>query len=91
MSKYDSYSAWAFMSVIRLMLCMSWIASGILLSIAVITGWLEEHILGWMMEDLNSAGMFVLGGVISAMGLMLLSSNIKDIRAEYRLLKQYFG
>jgi len=91
MKKHDSYSAFYFMSAIRLTLCLSWIASGVLFLMLILTGWFEENVLGFQMGLLNFAGMGTITILISGMGMAILGDNIKTIREEYKSLKQYFN
>jgi hypothetical protein len=90
MKKLDAISAFVFMSAVRLILVGNFIFFSGFTIYLLFSGYLEERILGFNMETESVVGVFAILVFLLFMGIVIMSGVFKQIRGEYRSLKNSY-
>lgn len=89
MKKLDAISAFVFMSAVRLILVGNFIFFSGFTIYLLFSGILEEKLLKFNMETESAMMLFAILVVLLWAGVMTMSRVLKEIRNEYRCLKNY--
>lgn len=90
MKKLDAISAFVFMSAVRLILLGSLIFFSGFTIYLLFSGLLEERVLKFNMETESAMMLFAILFVVLWAGVMTMSRVLKEIRSEYKCLKNYY-
>jgi hypothetical protein len=90
MKKLDAMSAFVFMSAVRLILLGSLIFFSGFTIYLLFSGLLEERVLKFNMETESAMMLFAILFVVLWAGVMTMSRVLKEIRSEYKCLKNYY-
>jgi len=90
MKKLDAISAFVFMSAVRLILVGNFIFFSGFTIYLLFSGILEEKLLKFNMETESVVGVFAILVFLLFMGIVIMSGVFKQIRGEYRSLKNSY-